>query len=484
MVEGHSVHRVAHAHRRRLCGRRFVATSPNGRFAAGAAAISGGLFFSIEAIGKNLFAWFRAPADGAEVCVHVHFGMSGAWATFDAAEEEVPEPTPTTRLRLEEIVDGGSGGPGLVTHLSAMTVQHGIGRELFESKRRALGEDPLRPDAQPLRLWEKVAKTKKGIGALLMDQSYFAGPGNIYRAEILFKAGIHPNVAGRDLTRDQFDAVWAHSVALLRRGYETGSILTVDAAEAKTWAHPSSRRRYIYNQQSCPRCGDTVMSWDINNRTCYACQTCQPPPRQQQETPDTQAGGGASESVATATVDGAATAVSKGKGASVSKKRKKKDKGANSAGDGAKDSSEPRPAKLFRSHCAPESLAMRLAQGAEKLSVKELREQLTARGLAHDGLRKPALVAMLSTAMEPIAAGAAAAEKAAAGEHMAVEHVAELHPSQTRAARAAAAAVAGATGEQQPPPPPYQKYKRRQRRKGDPMRAGPVSALEQRERKR
>ena len=166
MVEGHSVHRVAHAHRRRLCGKRFVATSPNGRFAAGAAAISGAVFFSIEAIGKNLFAWFK-PTDGSDVCVHVHFGMSGAWATFDSSTEEVPEPTATTRLRLEEVV--ADGGQGLVTHLSAMTVQHGIGRNLFESKRSALGEDPLRPDAQPLRLWEKVTKSKKGIGALVSN---------------------------------------------------------------------------------------------------------------------------------------------------------------------------------------------------------------------------------------------------------------------------------------------------------------------------
>lgn len=32
MVEGHGVHRVAAAHRRALMGKRFAATSPNGRF--------------------------------------------------------------------------------------------------------------------------------------------------------------------------------------------------------------------------------------------------------------------------------------------------------------------------------------------------------------------------------------------------------------------------------------------------------------------
>lgn len=35
MVEGHQCHRVGHAHRRLLLGKKFIATSPNGRFAEG-----------------------------------------------------------------------------------------------------------------------------------------------------------------------------------------------------------------------------------------------------------------------------------------------------------------------------------------------------------------------------------------------------------------------------------------------------------------
>jgi hypothetical protein len=35
MVEGHQCHRVGHAHRKQLLGKRFKATSPNGRFADG-----------------------------------------------------------------------------------------------------------------------------------------------------------------------------------------------------------------------------------------------------------------------------------------------------------------------------------------------------------------------------------------------------------------------------------------------------------------
>jgi formamidopyrimidine-DNA glycosylase len=108
---------------------------------------------------------------------------------FDSAEDE-PETTATTRLRLEEIPAVKSKSK-FITHLSAMTVQHGD-LPLYSAKKAALGEDPLRSDANPSLLYEKVIKSKKSIGQLIMDQSYFSGPGNIDRAEILFLAGVYP----------------------------------------------------------------------------------------------------------------------------------------------------------------------------------------------------------------------------------------------------------------------------------------------------
>ena len=93
-----------------------------------------------------------------------------------------------------------------------------------------------------LRCCVQVSNSKKSIGALIMDQSFFTGPGNIYRAEILFKAGVHPEISGKDLTRPQFDRVWFHTVELLRRGFQTGSILTVDPEEARALGKPKLRR--------------------------------------------------------------------------------------------------------------------------------------------------------------------------------------------------------------------------------------------------
>lgn len=263
MVEGHSVHRIATQHTRRLCGRSYKASSPNGRFAEGARLINGRSFSRIEAVGKNLFAFFAA-AGQADVVMHVHFGMSGRWSVEDAAKAAPAKDT--TRLQLE--------GHGIVSSLSAMTVQHG-GVEMFEKKRAELGEDPIRADADAEALWERVSRSKKTIGLLLMDQGFFAGVGNIYRAEILFVASVHPNTPGKALSRAEFDRVWAASVKLMRRGYEEGSILTVDKAEALALGRPGLRR-WIYNSAKCGRCNGRVASWDVAGRTCYACAACQP----------------------------------------------------------------------------------------------------------------------------------------------------------------------------------------------------------------
>ena len=91
--------------------------------------------------------------------VHVHFGMSGRWSVADEANAKLPKPT--TRLQLE--------GHGLVSQLSAMTVAHGD-LNFLASKRRMLGCDPLRADADPDALWKRVQVSKKFIGLLLMDQ--------------------------------------------------------------------------------------------------------------------------------------------------------------------------------------------------------------------------------------------------------------------------------------------------------------------------
>uniref|UniRef100_UPI0003B5D73F DNA-formamidopyrimidine glycosylase family protein n=1 Tax=Microbacterium sp. B19 TaxID=96765 RepID=UPI0003B5D73F len=74
MPEGHSVHRIARQFDRNIVGRTVAASSPQGRFAEGAAVIDGREALEVRAVGKQMFLRFDP-----DVWLRVHLGMYGAW---------------------------------------------------------------------------------------------------------------------------------------------------------------------------------------------------------------------------------------------------------------------------------------------------------------------------------------------------------------------------------------------------------------------
>lgn len=252
MVEGDGCHRVAAEHRKTLVGRKFAAQSPNGRFKAGAAAIvqAGGVLLRIEVHGKNLFYFFGAKGAAPTLVVHIHFGMAGAFAVY---QEEEPEPTATTRLRLES-----QDAKKVTAHLSAMTVVHGTPAALYEPLAAKLGVDPLREDADPSMLISKCSTCKKPIGALLVDQAFVAGVGNIYRTEILYQAGVHPNQPANSLSKEVILKIWAITVKQLQDGFTTGSI----------WGKKNGAFCYGLETSAC---GGKVKRWNLGGRAVFAC---------------------------------------------------------------------------------------------------------------------------------------------------------------------------------------------------------------------
>ena len=85
MPEGHSVHRLARQFGDVFAGERLAVSSPQGRFAAGAALLDGHVLTAATAHGKHLFLDFDHG-----LVLHVHLGLYGAWdfggdATFRGA---------------------------------------------------------------------------------------------------------------------------------------------------------------------------------------------------------------------------------------------------------------------------------------------------------------------------------------------------------------------------------------------------------------
>ena len=264
MPEGHTIHRLALDHRRDLVGRPVSVSSPQGRFAEAAARLDERVLEGVEAYGKHLFYDF-----GAGDLVHVHLGLFGKFLRHDPPP---PEPRDTVRLRMS--------GLDATVDLIGATECALIDPSVRDAILARLGPDPLRRGAKPDRAFAKLQKRKTPIGAALMDQSVLAGVGNVYRAEILNVAGIHPEAPANSVTREQFDEMWAILVGWLRHGVKDQVIITVDP---KLVGKPRSRikRRealWVYKQDHCRRCGTEVRRWDLSTRWAYACETCQPPP--------------------------------------------------------------------------------------------------------------------------------------------------------------------------------------------------------------
>jgi endonuclease-8 len=262
--EGHTIHRLARDHTKVFARRPVAVSSPQGRFAGGAALVNGRVLRKAEAWGKHLFYRFED-----ERIVHVHLGLFGKYWPF------VPPAPPVDGRQVRMRMEGQAAG----TDLSGPTACDVITPPEMRAIIDRLGPDPLRKDADPDRAWTKIRKRKGPIGAALMDQSVLAGVGNVYRAEVLHVHGIHPETPCNQVTREQFDAMWADLVGWMAHGVKDQVIITVDPAEI---GKPRSRiakgeALYVYKQDACRSCGGPIRRWDIAGRWSYACEACQPP---------------------------------------------------------------------------------------------------------------------------------------------------------------------------------------------------------------
>lgn len=268
MPEGHTLHRLARLHRRRYAGVPVGVSSPQGRFATEASALDGKAMSGTEAHGKHLFLHF-----GPYGTVHVHLGLYGNFT-----ESRLPVEPAVGQVRMRLV------GRTHWTDLRGPTRCELITAAEADAIKDRLGPDPLRRDARPERAWERIARSRTSIAALLMDQSVLAGVGNVYRAEVLFRHGVAPTRPGRSMDIATWDAMWADLVSLMRDGVRTGRIDTVarEHSPEVTGRAPRQDRHggevYVYRRtgQPCLVCDTPVAGRELAGRKLHWCPACQP----------------------------------------------------------------------------------------------------------------------------------------------------------------------------------------------------------------
>lgn len=288
MPEGHVIHRLADEFTRIFGTQRLHITSPQGRFATEAELVDGSRLERAEAFGKHLFLHFDAASD--EHIIYIHLGLIGH-LRFEDREKVWGQ----IRVRFETLDDDGSSSSSssenagsedatnLAANLRGPQWCRLITDEEYAIAVGKIGEDPIRDDANPRQVWAKVQRSKRSIGSLLMDQKLFAGVGNIYRAEVLFRHQQSPFTPGNAINRSVFFAMWEDLVVLMRQGVVDGEINTVRDDHTPEVMHRPARddehggEVYVYRRagDDCYVCGSDIAMKAYEGRNLFWCPTCQ-----------------------------------------------------------------------------------------------------------------------------------------------------------------------------------------------------------------
>ena len=226
---------------------------------------------AVQTLGKALLLKF---ADGTTI--YTHNQLYGRWM-FSA-----PDRRPDTGRQLRLALSTGKKS-ALLYSASEIDVLAADELENHPFIRRA-GLDILSSGAGWAEVAEWISRpefARRGLGHLLLDQSFLAGVGNYLRSEILFRAGLASARRLADLDVQAIEHLADAACEMMRRAAETGGI-TNDPGLAKRLKAAGWRRRdyrhYVFGRdgQACFECDGPIEKSTVSGRRLYYCPRCQP----------------------------------------------------------------------------------------------------------------------------------------------------------------------------------------------------------------
>ena len=292
MPEGNEIHRWAERHEAAFGGKPVRVDGPQGRF-TDVDVIDGRKLERVMAVGKHLGYDF-----GKDRILHVHLGLQG---DFTEGSGPLPDVRGALRLRMwNAVAIKKPAVPGVSKRHGWYSEDDGTGhidaekvawvelrgpmdcsvytQEKWDGLLKRLGPDPLNGDG-PEKMIAKVGKSRKSIGELLMDQVVAAGIGNIYRAELLYRARLSPFTEGSEVAEETLRSIWKEAGLLMKAGMVDRRIVTTkpsDRPHSKGQAL-KEEAHYVYrrNGRPCFVCGTTVLKKEMAGRNLFWCPTCQ-----------------------------------------------------------------------------------------------------------------------------------------------------------------------------------------------------------------
>jgi formamidopyrimidine-DNA glycosylase len=275
MPELPEVEHVVRALRRVVVGRRIVATevtlpkliaptSPS----AFKRKIKGSTITSVSRRGK--FILIELDSDRI---LAVHLRMTGKFL-YLSADDELPKHARAVFYldndRRLVFSDQRKFGVIRLVAKSRLSRTKGIGE---------LAPEPFSDDFSPEYLKATLARSRRTLKTLLLDQTRVLGLGNIYAAEALFRAGINPFKVSSELSAKRVARLHKEILAVLRDAISDSSTSRIDLEhpDGSTYGEAFERFWQVYERegQPCVKCGARIRRVTHGGRSTYWCPKCQ-----------------------------------------------------------------------------------------------------------------------------------------------------------------------------------------------------------------
>jgi formamidopyrimidine-DNA glycosylase len=233
-------------------------------------ALEGHKIMSVARRGKYLV--FRL--DGPEALI-VHLGMSGQLLRAKSAREKAPKHTHVvitfTQGGLVRFVDPRTFGEMFVAPFDGLEQQV---EELAH-----LGLDPLETALSWELFGRMLAERKSRLKALLMDQKFIAGIGNIYSDEILFQAGLRWDRMSDSLSQQEVRRLYRAIVETLQDAVKHRGSSLADEQYRDLFGQLGEYQHHhqVYDREGepCARCRRPLVRARFSNRSTFYCEACQ-----------------------------------------------------------------------------------------------------------------------------------------------------------------------------------------------------------------
>src|SRR5882762_434733 len=142
-----------------------------------------------------------------------------------------------------------------------------------------LAPEPFGEDFSLAYLKETLARSRRTLKTLLLDQTRVLGLGNIYAAEALFRAGVNPFKPAATLSSRRVARLHQAILDVLTEAVSDSSTSRVNLEQSNGFSYGEAFERFwqVYEREGepCVKCGARIRRATHGGRSTYWCPKCQ-----------------------------------------------------------------------------------------------------------------------------------------------------------------------------------------------------------------